>query len=100
MFGCFVVSDKFLKILYQIIQLSHLNVVLDDIAGVQKVDCLHILLDRFVILFLLEQFVCMLLDYLTLDVLWEASFFSYRQRFCVMGLLHEVINFDIVIHGV
>ena len=42
----------------------------------------------------------MLLDDLTLDVLGKASFFGDCQSFRVVRLLHEVVNFDIVVHRV
>ena len=86
--GCFVISDKFLEILDQIVELSDLNIVLNDVAWVQKVDGLHILLDCLIILLLLEQFVSMLFDDLTLDILWKACFSCNSKCFSVMRLFH------------
>lgn len=56
--------------------MSDLNVVLNDITGVQKANCFDVLLNSFIIFLLLEKFVSMLFYDFTLNFLREVSFFS------------------------
>ena len=96
--GGFLISDQLLKVLDQVIKLCDLNVVLNDIAGVQKANRLNVLLDGFIVLFLLEKFVSVLLDNLTLDLTREVSLLGNGLRLSIVALLHKVVDLDVVLH--
>ena len=66
--GWSLVSDKFLEIANQVVQLRHLDVILDHVARIKEADRLNVLFDGLIVLFLLKEFVCVLLDNLALDL--------------------------------
>ena len=82
------VTDQLLQILDQVVELLDLNEVLNDIARVKETYCLNVLLDRFVILLLLEQFISVLLDNLALDLSRKVCLLSYRLGLSIVRLLH------------
>ena len=84
----FFVSNELLEVSNQVVQLSDLDVVLNDITGVQEADSLDVLIDCFIVFLLLEKFVSMLFDNLTLDLPGEVGFLSDSLGLGVMGLLH------------
>ena len=49
-----LISNQFLKVSDQVVQLSHLDVVLDHITRIQEANRLDVLLYRFIVLLLLE----------------------------------------------
>ena len=73
---------------------------MNDITRVEETDGLDILLDCFVVLLLLEQFVSVLLDNLALDLTWEVRLLCDGLSLSVVGLLHQVVNLDVVLHRV
>ena len=95
-----VFLDELLQVLDQIVQLCHLDVVLNHVTRVQEADRLDILFDSFIILLLLEQFVSMLLNDLALDLTWEVCLFSDGLCLSIVTLLHQVVDLDVVLHRV
>ena len=83
-----LVTDELLEVADQVVQLGHLNVILDDVARVEEANRLNILLDGFVVLFLLEELVRVLLDNLTLDLPREVCLLGDGLGLSVMRLLH------------
>ena len=49
-----LVTDELLEVADQVVQLGHLNVILDDVARIEEANCLNVLLNGLIILFLLE----------------------------------------------
>lgn len=92
--------NQSLQISDQVFQLGHLDVVLNDIARIQKANRVYILVNGLLVFLLLKEFISMLLDDLTLDFSWETCLFSYRLRLRIMTLFHEVVYLDIVLHWV
>ena len=95
-----LVTDELLEVADQVVQLRHLNVILDDVARVEEANRLNVLLDGLIVLFLLEELVSVLLDNLTLDLLWEVSLLSNSLSFSVVRLFHQVVDLNIVFHWV
>ena len=77
-----------------------MDVILNDIARIQEANRLDVLLDGLVILLLLEELVGVLLDYLTLDLSREVRLAGNGLRLGVVALLHQVVDLDVVLHGV
>ena len=73
---------------------------MNDITWVQEANRFNVLLDGFIVLLLLEQLVSVLLNDLTLDLLREVGFLGDRLSFSIMRLLHQVVDLDVVLHGV
>lgn len=82
------VTDQLLQILDQVVELLDLNEVLNDIAWVKETYCLNVLLDRFVILLLLEQFISVLLDNLALNLSRKVCLLRYRLGLSIVRFLH------------
>ena len=95
-----LISNQLLQVPDQVVQLGYLNVVLDDVARVEEADSLDVLLDGLVVLFLLEELVSVLFDDLTLDLAGEVCLFGDGLRLSVVRLLHQVVDLDVVFHGV
>ena len=83
-----LVTDELLEVADQVVQLGHLNVVLNDVARIKEANRLDILLDSLVVLFLLEELVSVLLDNLTLDFSWEVCLLGNCLGLSVMRLFH------------
>jgi hypothetical protein len=92
--------DQLFQILDQIVQLRHLDVVLDHIARIEEANGHHVLLDCLIVLLLIEKLVGVLLDDLALDLPREVGILCNGQGFLVLILLHQVVNLDIVFHFV
>ena len=86
--GRLLVTDELFQVLNQVVELCDLDEVLNDVAWVEEADRLNILFNCFVVLFLLEQFIRVLLDNLALDLSREVCLLRYYLRLCIMGLLH------------
>ena len=97
---CFLISDQLLQVLNQVVQLRHLDVVLNDVARIQEANRLNVLLNRLIVLLLLEEFVGVLLNDLTLDLTWEVCLFSDGLSFSIVAFLHQVVNLDVILHRV
>ena len=97
---CFLVSNQLLQVLDQIVQLRHLNVVLDHVTWIQEANSLDILFDCLIIFLLLEQLVSMFLNNLTLDLTREVCLFGDGLRLSIVTLLHQVVDLDVVLHRV
>lgn len=82
------VTNQLLQILDQVVELLDLNEVLNDIARVEETYSLNVLLDRFVILLLLEQFISVLLDNLALDLSRKICLLRYCLGLSIVRLLH------------
>ena len=80
----FLIANELVQILDQVVQLRHLNVVLNDITRIQEANSLDILFDRFVVLLLVEEFVGVLFDNLTLDLAREVRLFCDGLRLSVV----------------
>ena len=77
-----------------------MDVVLDDVARIEEPDRLDVLLNGLVVLLLVEQLVRMLLDDLALDLAREVRLLRDRLSLRVVRLLHQVVDLDVVLHGV
>ena len=95
-----LIPNQLLQVPDQVVQLGYLNVVLDDVARVEEADSLDVLLDGLIILFLLEELVSMLLDDLALDLAGEVCLFGDGLCLSIVRLLHQVVDLDVVFHGV
>lgn len=95
-----VIANEFLQVSDQVVKLGDLDVVLDDVAGVQEADSLDVLLNRIIVLLLLEKFVGVLLDDLALDLGREVCLLRDRLGLCIVRLLHQVVNLHVVLHRV
>lgn len=95
-----LISDQLVQVLDKVIELSDLDVVLDDVTRVQETNRLDILLNRFIILLLVEEFVGVFFNDLALNLSREVCLFCDRLRLCIVRLLHQVIDLDVVLHGI
>ena len=80
--------------------MSHLDIVLDHVTWIEESNRLNVLLDGLVVLFLLEEFIGMLLDNLALNFAREICFFCDSLSLSIVRLLHQVVYLDIVFHWV
>mmetsp|Transcript_28932 Transcript_28932/g.35790 ORF Transcript_28932/g.35790 Transcript_28932/m.35790 type:complete len:703 (-) Transcript_28932:22-2130(-) len=94
------ISDQLIQVLDQVIELCDLDVVLDDIAGVEEANSFDVLLDSLIVLLLVEELVGVLLNYLTLDLAGEVRLLCDRLSLRIVRLLHQIVNLDVVLHGV
>ena len=95
-----LISDQLVQVLDQIVQLRHLYVILDHITWVEEADCLDILLDSLVILFLMEQLVSVLFNDLALNLTREVRLLRDGLGFRIVGLFHQIVYLDVVLHRV
>ena len=79
-----LIANELVQVFYQVVELGHLNVVLDDVAWVEEADRFDVLLDGVIVLFLVEKFVGVLFYYLALDLSREVCFFGNCLRFSVV----------------
>ena len=78
------VTDQPVEVLDQVVELSDLDVVLDDVARIQEPNRLDVLLDSLIVLLLVKQLVSMLLNNLALDLTWEIRLFCDGLRLSVV----------------
>jgi len=90
--------NQLLQVHDQIIQLRHLYKSLDHIARIQVADRLFVLSDCILEILLVIEFVSVLLTDLSDDVGREFRIFSDLFGFSKEHLLHEGVNFDVVVH--
>ena len=83
-----LVTDGLLEVADQVVQLRHLNVILDDVARIEEANRLNVLLNGLIVFFLLEELVSVLLDNLTLDLSWEVCLLGDGLGLGVMRFLH------------
>ena len=83
-----LITDELLEVADQVVQLGHLNVILDDVARIEEANRLNVLLDGLIVLFLLEELVSVLLDNLTLDLSREVCLLGDGLGLSVMRFLH------------
>ena len=95
-----LISNQLVQVLDQIVQLRHLDVILDHITRVEEADCLNILLDSLVILFLMEQLVSVLFNDLALNLTGEICLLRNGLGFRIVGLFHQIVDLDVVLHRV
>ena len=95
-----LISNQLVQVLDQIVQLRHLDVILDHITRVEEADCLNILLDSLVILFLMEQLVSVLFNDLALNLTGEVRLLRNGLGFRIVGLFHQIVDLDVVLHRV
>ena len=95
-----LVADQPVQVLDQVVELSDLDVVLNDVAWIEEPNGLDVLLNSLIVLFLMEKLVSVLLDDLTLDLAREVGLFCDGLRLGVVRFLHQVVDLDVVFHGV
>ena len=95
-----LVFNQSLQILDHIVELGHLEVVLNDVGRIEEPNRFNVLLDCFVKLFLRKKLIGVLFYYFRLDVFGEVGVARNCLCFLVETTLHQVVNLDIVLHFV
>ena len=90
--------NQLLQVHDQIIELGHLDESLDHITRIQVANCLFVLGDGVLEVLLIVKLVGVLLTDLSDDIGREFRIFSDLFGFSKKHLLHEGVNFDVVVH--
>jgi len=90
--------NQLLQVHDKIIELGHLDESLDHITRIQVANCLFVLGDGVLEVLLVVKLVGVLLTDLSDDVGREFRIFSDLFGFSKEHLLHEGVNFDVVVH--